>query len=92
MRHSHLVDKYDKAQMHFKKGNYRKARRMFKSIVFELFSSDTDSMADIQLHNSAMRYLNEIEGKDLSLNKGYLISITFAIVVVIGIILYFIFK
>lgn len=75
MRHSNLVDKYNKAQKHFEKGNYRRAKRLFESIVFEISSSDTDTMGDIHLHNSAEQYLEEINEQDLSIHKGYWIII-----------------
>lgn len=51
MRHSNLVDKYNKAQRHFEKGNYRRAKWLFESIVSEISSSDTDAAGDIHLHN-----------------------------------------
>lgn len=89
MRHSNLVDRYNKAQRHFEKGNYRRAKWLFQSIVFELSSSDTDSMGDIHLHNSAEQYLEEIEQKDLSFRKEYWVIIALAIIVFI---IYLIFR
>jgi hypothetical protein len=89
MRHSNLVNKYNKAQRHFEKGNYRRAKWLFESIVFEISSSDTDSMGDINLHNSSEDYLNEISEKDLSINKTYLLLF---ILVIISTISYFIFR
>ena len=84
MRHSNLVNKYKKAQRHFEKGNYRRAKWLF-----EISSSDTDWMGDINLHNSSEDYLNEIGEKDLSINKTYLLLF---ILVIISTILYFIFR
>jgi hypothetical protein len=89
MRHSNLIDRYNKAQRHFEKGNYRRAKWLFQSIVFELSSSDTDSMGDIHLHNSAEQYLEEIEQKDLSYRKEYWVIISLAI---IAFIIYLIFR
>ena len=89
MRHSNLVDRYNKAQRHFEKGNYKRAKWLFQSIVFELSSSDTDSMGDIHLHNSAEQYLEEIEQKDLSFRKEYWVIISLAIITFI---IYLIFR
>lgn len=89
MRHSNLVNKYNKAQKHFEKGNYRRAKWLFESIVFEIASSDTDSMADIHLHNSAEEYLEEINQKDLSIRKELWIIFILLIIILA---LYFIFS
>ncbi len=89
MRHSNLVNKYKKAQRHFEKGNYIRAKWLFESIVFEISSSETDSMGDINLHNSSEDYLKEINEKDLSINKTYLLLF---ILIIISTILYFIFR
>lgn len=89
MRHSNLVDKYNKAQKHFEKGNYRRAKWLFESIVFELSSSDTDSMGDIHLHNSAEQYLDEINQKNLSIGRDYWIVL---ILIILTLTIYFILR
>ena len=87
MRYSNLVEKYQKGQRHFEKGNFRRAKWIFERIVFELSASDTDSMGDINLHNSAQDYLDEIQQKNLPKSKLPLI-----IGMIILIVLYFIFN
>ena len=88
MKHSDLVEKYQKGQRHFEKGNFRRAKWIFERIVFELSASDSDSMGDINLHNSAQDYLDEIQQKNLPKSKLPLIIIGLIILTV----LYFIFK
>jgi len=88
MRHSDLVEKYQKGQSHFEKGNFRRAKLCFQQIVIELSCSDSDSMADIHLHNSAQDYLDEIREKNIPKSK-----IPFIIIGIILIaILYFLFS
>ena len=89
IRHSNLVNKYNKAQKHFDKGNYRRAKWLFESIVYDIASSDTDSMGDIHLHNSAELYLEEINQKGLSIRKELWIIF---ILIIIFLALYFIFN
>lgn len=60
MEHYKLIAKYEKAQRHYEKGNYRRARSIFDMIVFEIYCSDTDSMADLQLCEYAEEYLSKI--------------------------------
>lgn len=60
MQHSHLVDTYNKAQALYRKKKYRNAKRHFQRIVSEIYSSDTDSMADMQICQSSKEYLKEI--------------------------------
>lgn len=88
MKHSKLVEKYQKGQRHFEKGNIRRAKWIFERIVFELSSSDSDSMGDINLHNSAQNYLDEIQ--QMNLPKSKLPLLILAIIILT--ILYFIFK
>ena len=88
MKHSDLVEKYQKGQRHFEKGNFRRAKWIFEQVVFELSASDSDSMGDINLHNSAQDYLDEIRQKNLPKSKLPLIIIGMIILTV----LYFIFK
>lgn len=61
MRHSNIVSKYEKAVRLYEKGKLRRAKWLFSSIVIEIISSDTDSMGDIHLSNSAQSYIDEIE-------------------------------
>jgi hypothetical protein len=89
MQHSDLVEKYNRAQRHFEKGNYRRAKWLFKEIVYELSSSDTDSMAGIALHNYSEDYLERISEKNLA-HIGIYISI--AAISIILTIIYFIIK
>ena len=88
MKLSDLVEKYQKGQRHFEKGNFRRAKWIFEQVVFELSASDSDSMGDINLHNSAQDYLDEIRQKNLPKSKLPLIIIGMIILTV----LYFIFK
>jgi len=60
MEHYKLIAKYEKAQRHYEKGNYRRARSIFDMIVFEIYCSDSDSMADLQLCEYAEEYLSKI--------------------------------
>ena len=68
MQHGHLVDVYNKAQKHYNKKNFRRARKHFRKIVSEIYASDTDCMADINLCNSSENYLEEINELNLSSN------------------------
>ena len=68
MQHGHLVDVYNKAQKHYNKKNFRRARKYFRKIVSEIYASDTDCMADINLCNSSENYLEEINELNLSSN------------------------
>lgn len=68
MQHGHLVDVYNKAQKHYNKKNFRRARKHFRKIVSEIHASDTDCMADINLCNSSEDYLEEINELNLSSN------------------------
>lgn len=68
MQHGHLVDVYNKAQKHYNKKNFRRARKHFRKIVSEIYTSDTDCMADINLCNSSEDYLEEINELNLSSN------------------------
>lgn len=68
MQHGHLVDVYNKAQKHYNKKNFRRARKHFRKIVSEIYASDTDCMADINLCNSSEDYLEEINELNLSSN------------------------
>jgi hypothetical protein len=68
MQHGHLVDVYNKAQKHYNKKNFRRARKHFRKIVSEINASDTDCMADINLCNSSEDYLEEINELNLSSN------------------------
>jgi hypothetical protein len=61
MEHGHLVEKYNKAQHHFNKKKYRKAKRLFESISTEIYASDTDCMADLNLCDASQNYLDEID-------------------------------
>ncbi len=69
MKHSNLIEKYQRGQKHFEKGNFRRAKWIFEQIVLELSASDSDSMGDINLHNSAQDYLDEIQQKNLPKSK-----------------------
>ena len=60
MEHYKLIAKYEKAQRHYEKGNYRRARSIFDMIVFEIYCSDSDSMADLKLCEYAEEYLSKI--------------------------------
>ena len=68
MQHGHLVDVYNKAQKHYNKKNFRRARKHFRKIVSEIYASDTDCMADINLCNYSEDYLEEINELNLSSN------------------------
>lgn len=88
MRHSNLVEKYEKGQKHFEKGNFRRAKWIFEQIVLELSASDTDSMGDINLHNYAEEYLDKIRQKNLPKSKLPLLILGIILLTV----LYFIFR
>lgn len=92
MRHYDLADKYDKAVRHFEKGNYLRAKWLFESIVSEIESSDTESMADMNLCSSAEEYLEEIQEKGLDTGPKYIAMAILAIAIPIALILYFIFR
>jgi ABC-type uncharacterized transport system fused permease/ATPase subunit len=81
MRHSNLVNKYNRAKRHFEKGNFRRAKLLFESIIYEIESSDTESMGDINLHNLSEQYINEIKKKDLSNRKVFWITLVLFIIV-----------
>ena len=68
MQHGHLVDVYNTAQKHYNKKNFRRAKKHFRKIVSEIYASDTDCMADINLCNSSENYLEEINELNLSSN------------------------
>ena len=61
MRHPNLQSKYYKAQRLFNRKKYRRAKWLFFDIVLEITSSDTESMADINIGGSAQNYLDEID-------------------------------
>ena len=88
MKHSNLVEKYIEGQRHLKKGNYRRAKWIFERIIFELSASDSDSTGDINLHNSAQDYLEEIQQKHMP--KSKLPILIFGLILLT--ILYFIFR
>ena len=78
MQHGHLVDVYNKGQKHYDKKNFRRAKKYFEKIVSELYASDTDCMADIELCNSSESYLEEIN--ELNLKSNLLLWIFLGIV------------
>ena len=78
MQHGHLVDFYNKAQEHYKKKNFRRAKNLFEKIVTELSASDTDCMADIELCNWSESYLEEIN--ELNLKSNLLLWILLGVV------------
>lgn len=78
MQHGHLVDVYNKAQEHYKKKNFRRAKNLFEKIVTELSASDADCMADIELCNWSESYLEEIN--ELNLNRNLLVWILLGVV------------
>lgn len=93
MRHGSLIEKYQKAEYHFEKGNYKRAEALFRQIVFELEASDTDSMADIDLHNSAESYLDEImERKHTEVKNRPRVVPIIVIVLLLMIVLYIIYN
>ncbi len=89
MRHIDLVEKYNKAQRHFKKGNYIRARTLFRKILFEMEVSDSDSMGDFEIYDYTIQYLEEIQQKGIKIYKGCLI---YFILIFISLIIYFILK
>ena len=96
MRHYNLVSKFQKAEILFTKGKYKKASKLFFDIVIEITGSDTDSMADINLANSAQDYLDEIEhtSSQQKSRKGYFKKYVaiFIIIVLLSIVSVLIFK
>lgn len=91
MQHPDLIEKYKKAQKHFENGNFIRAKWIFEQIALELSASDTDSMGDIHLHNSAEEYLEKISEQKLSsLIIPFLVVVTLIIVIII--ILFFVFR
>ena len=89
MQHGHLVDVYNKAQEHYKKKNFRRAKNLFEKIVTELSASDTDCMADIELYNWSESYLEEIN--ELNLKNNLLVWILLGVIAsAVGV--FFIFK
>ncbi|MFN5182404.1 MAG: hypothetical protein ACK5D5_05200 [Bacteroidota bacterium] len=89
MRHANLREKFNKAQKHYEKGNYRRAKWLFEQIVLEIAVSDTDSMGDINLHNSAEDYLEKISKQKLSSLR---IPILLGIIIIVLIILFTLFN
>ena len=87
MQHGHLVDVYNKAQGHYKKKNFRRAKNLFEKIVRELSASDTDCMADIELCNWSESYLEEIN--ELNLNRNLLVWILFGVVATVVVVFLF---
>lgn len=61
MEHGHLVDTYNKAQKLFYMKKYSRAKRLFQRIVSELYASDSDCVADMQLCGSSEEYLQDID-------------------------------
>lgn len=95
MRHYNQLSKFQKAETLFSKGKIKKARRLFFEVVIEISSSDTDSMADINLANSAQDYLDEIEhqtfshkSKKSSFKKYVVIFIMLVLISVVAILIF----
>ncbi len=86
MQHGHLVDVYNKAQKHYNKKNFRRARKHFRKVVTEIYASDTDCMADIELCNSSESYLEEIN--ELNLKSNLLLWILLGVVTAVVIFLF----
>lgn len=73
MEHGHLVETYNKAQDLFNNEKCRSAKKLFRQVTTEIYTSDTDCMADIHLCSSAQEYLNKIS--EIEKNKiGFLQS------------------
>ena len=89
MRHSDIIDKYNEAQKYFKKGNFKKAKRLFEHILLELDASDTDSMVDMNLFNSSEEYLEMITEKQL---PTFRVQIVLGMILLISILLIFLVK
>jgi hypothetical protein len=96
MRHSNLITQYHRGQKHFDKENFIRAKVIFRQIALEIPSSDTDSMGDINLHNSCEEYLEIIEENtndnkfNLFLNPIFFLLI--GAIIIIGLVVYFIFE
>ena len=85
MQHVNLVSVYERAQYYYAKRQYKKARKLFASIVSEIGASDTDSMADIELHNCAMAYLRKAYKSEPAAVKPWAILL---VVLLIGSVVY----
>ena len=79
MQHGHLVEVYNKAQDHYHKKKFNRAKKGFEKIVSEIYASDTDCMADLNLCSSSESYLEEIN--ELNLNRNLYVWILFGVVV-----------
>lgn len=75
MEHGHLVETYNKAQQLYNKKKYRAARKLFERVASEIYASDTDCSADIQLCNSSQEYLDEMEELNLTGKSFYWILV-----------------
>ena len=71
MEHGHLVETYNKAQQLYNKKKYRAARKLFERVASEIYASDTDCSADIQLCNSSQENLDEMEELNLTRKSFY---------------------
>lgn len=96
MTNSKMIKKYNKAQRHFEKGNYIRAKWLFEYITMSTSVSDSDSMGDINLHNYCEEYLELIEEKNrnnkFSLFLDPIFFLLVGILIFIGLVIFLIFK
>jgi uncharacterized radical SAM superfamily Fe-S cluster-containing enzyme len=90
MEHGHLVDIYNKAQQLYEKKKFRRAKKYFEMITSEIYASDTDCVADMNLCNSSQEYLDDIEEHNLTRNIPYWILIV--VIILISLSIYFLKK
>lgn len=92
MQHGYLVGTYNKAQKLFYNKKFRRAKKLFEKITSEIYSSDTDCMADIQICGSAEEYLQEIETIDFWKFYRGTINTILLFILVLFVLVYFIIK
>jgi hypothetical protein len=96
MRNPDMLKKYHKAQKHFEKGNYIRAKWLFEYITMSSNVADSDSMGDINLHNYCEEYIELIEektrNKKFALFLDPIFFLLIGIVVFIGVVTYLIIR
>lgn len=83
MRYHNLQNKYNRAVNYFNNGEYYTAEKIFRSIVFDIGTSDTESMLDIHLHNNAEKYLCILKDMKYSKKKKNPLKIIFYIFLIV---------
>lgn len=84
-----LKSKYIRAEDHYKKGNYRKAQRLFKIFLKQAATKGLGSINDVRLCNSAEGYLIKLDHMDLSFSRIKLAVLIVLFLGVLGGVLWF---